>query len=80
MRASNELKKQGILVSSSGVRSVWIRNDLESFQKRLKALEAKVNQDGIILTEDQLLALEKKKQEDEVKGEIETLHPGFLGS
>ena len=56
-RASNELKRKGILVSPSGVRSVWVRNDLENMKKRLKALEAKVKQDGIVLTEEQLSAL-----------------------
>ena len=80
LRASNELKKNGIIVSSSGVRSVWLRNDLENFQKRLKALEAKVKQGDIILTEGQLAALEKVKKEKEAHGEIETYHPGFLGS
>lgn len=79
-RAANELKKRGILISASGVRSVWQRNDLENFKKRLKALEAKVAQDGIILTEGQLTALEKVKQEKEIHGEIETEHPGYLGS
>ena len=80
LRASNELNKRGIIVSSSGVRSIWLRNDLETLQKRLKALEAKVNQDGIILTEEQLSILEKAKQEKEARGEIETEHPGYLGS
>ena len=79
-RASNELQKKGVLISPSGVRSVWLRSDLENFQKRLKALEAKVNQEGIILTEEQLAALEKIKTAKEAHGEIETYHPGFLGS
>jgi len=80
VRVSNELRKRGIFISASGVRSVWLRNDLENFKKRLKALEAKVAEDGIILTEDQVAALERKKQDDEVSGEIETSHPGYLGS
>jgi transposase InsO family protein len=79
-RVSQALQEQGILISSSGVRSVWLRNDLESFKKRLKALEAKSAQEGILLTEEQLHCLEKAKDEKEAFGEIETEHPGYLGS
>lgn len=78
--ASNELQKKGIIVSPSGVRSIWLRHDLESFKKRLKALEAKSAQEGILLTQEQLNCLEKAKTEKEAHGEIETEHPGYLGS
>ena len=75
-----ELQNQGIMVSSSGVRwSMWLRNDLETMKKRLKALEARSAQEGILLTEDQMAALEKAKQKKEAHGEIESHHPGYLG-
>ena len=59
-RASNELRKKGIFISSGGIRSVWQRHDLEVFAKRLKALEARIAHDGIILTEAQMMALERQ--------------------
>jgi len=80
VRVSNELRKKGIFVSPSGVRSVWLRHDLANFKLRLKALEAKVAEEGLILTESQVQALERKKQDDEACGEIDTAHPGYLGS
>ncbi len=79
-RTSNELRKKGVFVSGSGVRSVWLRHQLANFKDRLKALEVKVAEEGIILTESQVAALERKKHDDEVCGEIETAHPGYLGS
>jgi transposase InsO family protein len=80
VRVSNELRMAGVIVSGSGVRSIWLRNGLASFKDRLKALEAKVAEQGLILTEAQVAALEKKRQDDEFNGEIDTVHPGYLGS
>lgn len=80
VRVSNELRKRGIFVSPSGVRSVWLRQNLESFKKRLSALEKYVAETGRVLTEAQVQALEKKQDDDVAHGEIETAHPGYLGS
>ena len=80
LRVSQELLQRGIVVSSGGVRSIWLRNDLETMKKRLKALEVRSAQDGIVLTEAQIVALEKAKSKREAAGEIETHHPGYLGS
>jgi transposase InsO family protein len=81
VRVANELTKRGMFVSPTGVRSVWLRHDLHRFGKRLKALEAKLGQEpGRVLTEAQVQALEKAKQEKEAQGEIDTAHPGYLGA
>lgn len=78
-RAANEMRKAGVLVSGGGVRSIWIRQGLETFKKRLRALEEKAAQEGIVYTEAQLVALETAKRERESHpDEIETEHPGYL--
>lgn len=77
-RAANELLQRGSVISPSGVRGVWLRTNLETFSKRLKNVEEKMAKDGIVLTESQLRALEKKENEKEAYGEIESIHPGYL--
>src|SRR5712664_2961409 len=61
VRVSEALKRRGLSISPAGVCCVWQRHDLTSIKHRLKALEAKVAQDGILLTEAQIAALEKAK-------------------
>jgi transposase InsO family protein len=80
VRVCNELRKQNMFISAGGVRSVWLRHGLEKFSKRLAALEARMANEGIILTEAQVIAMERKKDRLEALGEIETEHPGYLGA
>ncbi|CAB3925254.1 integrase [Achromobacter piechaudii] len=80
VRVSNELRKRGTFISPSGVRSIWLRHDQQSFKQRLSALERHIAETGAVLTENQVQALERKQDDDVTHGEIETAHPGYLGS
>ncbi|PTN11220.1 winged helix-turn helix protein [Nitrosomonas aestuarii] len=47
-KVANELKLQGVTVSASGVRSIWLRHNLECFKKRLSALEKKLSKIAVL--------------------------------
>lgn len=78
VRASNELKRQGIVLSPGGIRSIWLRHKLEKKSLRLKRLEKWAAENTKVLTEQQVQALEVAKDENQAHGKIETHHPGFL--
>lgn len=78
VRTSNELKREGIIVSAGGVRGIWLRHGLERKSHRLKRLEQWAAETQGILTEEQVKALESSREEREAHGEIETHHPAFL--
>jgi transposase InsO family protein len=76
-RIANELRLQGVDVSPSGVRGVWLRHDLETRYKRLLRLEAEAREQTHVLTEEQIRLLERHSPEFRMR-HVETSAPGEL--
>src|SRR4029077_891402 len=79
-RVSEALKQRGLSISPAGAWRAWQRHDLTSMKHRPKALEARLAQDGILLTEAQIVALEKAKADKEAHGEFDSECPGYCGA
>lgn len=76
---AERLCAEGLKVSPNGVRSVWLRYDLENRHKRLDALRAKASQGEIIISEKQMDALRLlARQYMDETGELFTRRPGYL--
>jgi len=80
IRAASELAKEGHRISPGGVRCVWVRHDLGTRRKRLLALEARAAQEGWVLTEGQVAALEQVQRDKEAHGEFASECPGYCGA
>jgi Integrase core domain. len=76
-RVANELRLQGMHVGPSGVRGVWLRNDLETRHKRLLRLEQASRDATLVLTEEQIHLLERHSVDFRCR-HVESSRPGEL--
>jgi transposase InsO family protein len=77
-RVANQLRLEGITVSPSGVRGVWLRHDLETRLKRLLRLEQAVAHDTtLVLAEEQVRLLERHSVDFRCR-HVEASQPGEL--
>ena len=78
-KVSEALTEQGYVISPNGVRSVWLRYDLETKSKRVMAIKVKADRGEFTLSEKQLEALEVQVNSLRTEtGQLATLEPGYL--
>lgn len=77
VRISDHLRLQGISVSPSTVRNLWIKENLETRYKRLLRLEEEKNGQDLDLTEEQIRLLEKANPCFRER-HVESPYPGYL--
>jgi len=73
---SQSLKEKGITVSSGGVRNIWVRNNMETIQKRFEALERIALIDESELSQEQIKTLIEKKYAYTDKPPLKVRYPG----
>jgi len=76
-RVANELRLQGVTVSASGVRGVWLRHDLETRFKRLLHLEQSASAITFVLSDEQVRLLERHSVDFRCR-HVEAKRPGEL--
>jgi transposase InsO family protein len=77
LRVSDNLRLEGVSVSPSTIRNLWIKEGLESRYKRILRLEEEKNGKGIELTEEQIRLLEKANPCFRER-KVESAYPGYL--
>ena len=78
-KVSRILTENGYPVSTNGVRSIWLRYDLETQEKRVQAIRSKAEQGELTLSDKQLEAVELlSRKMNDASGQLITRYPGYL--
>jgi len=77
VRISDHLRLEGIAVSPSTVRNIWIKENIETKYKRLLRLEEEKNGQDMDLTEEQIRLLEKANPCFRER-KVQSFYPGYL--
>ncbi len=77
LRVSDQLRLEGVSVSPSTVRNIWMREGLETRYKRILKLEEERSGAQIDLTEEQIRLIEKANPCFRER-KVESLYPGYL--
>lgn len=77
VRVSDHLQLEGVSVSSSTVRNIWLKEGLETKYKRILKLEEQTQGKKIELTEEQIRLLEKANPCFRER-KVESRYPGYL--
>jgi transposase InsO family protein len=77
VHVSDHLRLEGVTVSPSTVRNIWVKEDMETRYKRLLRLEEEQNGKDVNLTEEQIKLLEKANP-CFLERKVESPYPGYL--